>query len=64
VFFNTAVTPDATSALDGDGLRTGYVKPAAFGTARSQADYPRATTTPGGTALYARTFLMSFGLRF
>jgi hypothetical protein len=64
VLANTAVTPDAASALDADGLRTGYIKPAAFGTARSQGDYPRATTSPAGTALYARTFLMSFGLRF
>ncbi len=64
VGFNTAVTPDAASALDADGLRTGYVKGSNFGTARSQADYPRATMTPGGTSLYARTFLMSFGLRF
>jgi hypothetical protein len=64
VFFNTNVTPDATSPLDEDGLRTGFVRGSNFGTARSQADYPRATTTPGGSALYARTFLMSFGLRF
>lgn len=64
VFFNTAVTPDPASALDADGLRTGYIKGANFGTARSQADYPRATTSPAGTALYARTFLMSFGVRF
>lgn len=64
VLANTAVTPDPASPLDANGLRTGYIKPAAFGTARSQADYPRATTSPAGTALYARTFLMSFGLRF
>lgn len=64
VLANTAVTPDAASALDANGLRTGFIRPAAFGTARSQADYPRATTSPAGTALYARTFLMSFGLRF
>ncbi len=64
VAFNTAVTPDASSALDADGLRTGFIKPAVFGTARSNADYPRATTTPAGVAQYARTFVMSFGLRF
>lgn len=64
VLANSAVTPDPNSALDANGLRTGYIKPAAFGTARSQADYPRATNSPAGTALYARTFLMSFGLRF
>ena len=64
VLFNTAVTPDATSPLDADGLRTGFVRPAIFGTARANGDYPRATNTPGGSALYARTFLMSFGLRF
>ena len=49
VLFNTNVTPDPNSALDSDGLRTGYVRGGNFGTARSQADYPRATTTPGGT---------------
>jgi hypothetical protein len=64
VLANTAVTPDPNSPLDANGLRTGYIRPAAFGTARSQADYPRATNSPAGTALYARTFLMSFGLRF
>lgn len=64
VGFNTAVTPDASSALNANGLRTGFVRPAAFGTARSNADFPRATNTPGGSALNARTFLMSFGLRF
>jgi hypothetical protein len=64
VFFNTNVTPDPNSPLDADGLRTGFIRGANFGLARSQADYPRATTTPGGTSLYARTFLMSFGLRF
>jgi hypothetical protein len=64
VLFNTNVTPDPNSALDADGLRTGYVRGGNFGTARSQADYPRATTTPGGSALYARTVLMSFGVRF
>jgi hypothetical protein len=46
------------------GLRTGFVRPAAFGTARGNGDFPRATNTPGGSALFARTFLMSFGLRF
>ncbi len=64
VFFNTAVTPDATSSLDANGLRTGFVRGSNFGTARSNADFPRATNTPGGSALYARTFLMSFGFRF
>jgi hypothetical protein len=64
VGFNTAVSVDPNSPLDADGLRTGFIRNAAFGTATSNASYPRATNTPGGTALYARTFLMSFGLRF
>jgi hypothetical protein len=64
VLANTAVTPDPASPLDADGLRTGFVKPTIFGTARSQADYPRATVSPAGTSLYARTFLTSFGVRF
>jgi hypothetical protein len=58
------VSVDPNSPLDADGLRTGFIRNAAFGTATSNASYPRATNTPGGTALYARTFLMSFGLRF
>lgn len=64
VGFNTAVTPDANSPLDANGLRTGFVRGSNFGTARSNADFPRATNTPGGAAQYARTFLMSFGFRF
>jgi hypothetical protein len=64
VLANTAVTPDPASPLDANGLRTGFIRPAAFGTARGVGDYPRATTSPAGTNLYARTFLMSFGLRF
>ena len=64
VGFNTNVTPDPNSPLDADGLRTGFIRGANFGTATGTASFPRATTTPGGTALYARTFIMSFGLRF
>jgi hypothetical protein len=64
VGFNTAVTPDPNSPLDSDGLPTGYIRGAAFGTATGNASFPRATTTPGGTNLFARTFLMSFGVRF
>ncbi|MBM3772089.1 MAG: hypothetical protein FJW27_12555 [Acidimicrobiia bacterium] len=62
--FNNAVNVDPASSLDANGLRTGYIRPQNFGTARANNDYPRATTTPGGAAQYARTFLMSFGVRF
>jgi hypothetical protein len=64
VGFNTAVTVDPNSPRDADGLPTGYIKGSNFGLATGTASYPRATTTPGGAAQYARTFLMSFGLRF
>lgn len=34
-----------------------------LGTPRGASDYPRATTTPSGTVVYSRTFLMSAGVR-
>lgn len=64
VGFNTTVTPDANSLRDADGLPTGFLRAEAFGTPRGVSDYPRATTTPSGTAVYSRTFLMSAGVRF
>ena len=62
VLFNTNVTPDPNSALD-CGRAAKATSAANFGTARA-SDFPRATTTPGGTALYSRTVIMSFGIRF
>lgn len=51
--WNTTVTPDAASALDGNGLRTGYAKAAAFGRPRSATDY-----------VVPREYFVSAGLRF
>ena len=60
IAWNTAVTPDPASPLDADGLRTGYIKPSNFGTARTNADYPRPIPGIDG----GRSFLMALGLRF
>jgi hypothetical protein len=51
--WNTTVTPDAGSALDENGLRTGYVKAAAFGRPRSATDY-----------VVPREYFISAGIRF
>lgn len=64
VGFNTAVTADPNSPLDEDGLPTGYIRGANFGKATANSHFPAATVTPSGDAVYARTFLMSFGVRF
>lgn len=61
---NIGLTPDASSARDADGLPTGFVRGSAFGRATGNLSFPRAVTTPAGSALNARTILMSFGLRF
>lgn len=64
VAYNTAITADPDSPRDSEGLATGFVRGANFGRATANTHFPRATTTPSGDALYARTFLMSFGIRF
>jgi hypothetical protein len=53
VTFNTAVSVDNTSPLDADGLRTGFIKPAAFG-----------RPTGAGSYLVPREYLISAGIRF
>lgn len=58
--WDTSVTADATSALDANGLPTGYIRGARFGQGTSTAHYPR--PRPGLTG--GRTFLGAFGLRF
>jgi hypothetical protein len=60
IAWNTTVTPDPASPLDANGLRTGYIQANNFGTARTNADYPRPLPGIDG----GRTFQMSFGLRF
>jgi hypothetical protein len=37
----TTVTPDPNSPLDSNGLPTGYIRPANFGTPVNNASYPR-----------------------
>lgn len=64
VTFNTAVTRDLTGPVDANGLPTQFVRGPNFGRGTARTHYPTATTTPGGDTQYARTFLMSFGLRF
>ena len=58
--WDTTITADAASALDADGLPTGYVKGARFGQGTSTANYPR--PRPGLTG--GRTYLGAFGFRF
>lgn len=64
VGFNTAVTANNAGARDADGLPTEFVRGANFGTATAITHFPRATNTPAGAAVYARTWLVSFGFRF
>lgn len=58
--WDTTVTADGSSALDANGLPTGYLQGARFGQATSTAHYPG--PRPGLTG--GRTFLGAFGLRF
>jgi len=58
--WDTTLTVDPTSALDADGLPTGYIRGARFGQGTSTAAYPR--PRPGLTG--GRTFLGAFGFRF
>ena len=60
IAWNTTVTADANSTRDANGLSTGYVPAANFGTARSNADFPRPMPGVDG----GRTFQMAFGVRF
>jgi hypothetical protein len=60
VQWNTTVTPDPNSPVDALGLRTGYVKSAAFGTAAAAGNFPRWSTGETG----GRTYRMAFGVRF
>jgi outer membrane receptor protein involved in Fe transport len=58
--WDTSIAVDPTSALDADGLPTGFVRGARFGRGTSTAHYPR--PRPGMTG--GRTYLGAFGLRF
>ena len=58
--FNNTVRPDPASPLDALGLRTGFLRGAAFGTGTAQTHYP----IPFGGATGGRTFRAALGLRF
>lgn len=58
--WDTSLTVDPNSALDANGLPTGYIKGARFGQGTSTAHYAR--PRPGLTG--GRTFFGAFGLRF
>ena len=60
IAWDTTIAVDPTSALDANGLPTGYIKGARFGQGTSTANYPR--PRPGLTG--GRTFLGAFGFRF
>ncbi len=61
---NISVTPDASGPVDSNGLPTQFIRGANFGRGTAINHFPRSSTSPGGTALYARTFLVTFGVRF
>jgi hypothetical protein len=56
----TQVSPDPASPLDANGLPTGFIRAATFGTAINNASYPRPIPGVDG----GRTFQMAMGLRF
>jgi hypothetical protein len=60
IAWNTTITQDATSPRDENGLATGYVKSATFGTGTSVAHYPAPRPgTDGG-----RMMDVAIGFRF
>jgi hypothetical protein len=58
--WDTTVAVDPASALDSNGLPTGFIRGPRFGTATSTAHFPR--PRPGMTG--GRTYLGAFGVRF
>jgi hypothetical protein len=58
--WDTTITVDPASALDANGLPTGFTRGARFGTATSTAHFAR--PRPGMTG--GRTYLGAFGIRF
>jgi hypothetical protein len=61
---NTVVTPKVGGAVDANGLPTEYTPGAAFGRATAITSFPRSAQNFAGQNLYARTFLLSMGVRF
>ena len=60
IAWDKTVTADATSALDANGLPTGYVQGPNFGKATSGAHFPGPWAGQAG----GRAFRMAFGVRF
>lgn len=60
---NVSISADNAGPRDADGLPLNCTRGGSFGTATAITHFPQAATTPAGAALYARTFMMSFGLR-
>jgi hypothetical protein len=60
VKWDTTVTPDANSAVDANGLRTGFVQGPRFHTATQDDHFPQPIPGTNG----GRLFRMAFGIRF
>lgn len=60
IAWDRTVTADASSALDANGIRTGYVRGPRFGQATADTHYPQPYPGQNG----ARAFRMAFGVRF
>jgi hypothetical protein len=60
IAWDTTISVDPNSALDANGLPTGYLKGTNFGKATSTAQYPR----PRAGLTGGRTFLAAVGIRF
>jgi hypothetical protein len=58
--WDTTIAVDPASALDANGLPTGFIRGSRFGTATSTAHFPR--PRPGLTG--GRTYFGAFGVRF
>jgi hypothetical protein len=61
---NVQVTPRAGGPVDEHGLPLEFTQGAQFGRPTSNASFPRSAQNFAGQSLYARTLLVSAGLRF
>ena len=60
ISWDRTITVDATSALDANGFRTGYVKGPRFGQATAGTNFPQPLTGVNG----GRAIRVAFGVRF
>lgn len=60
IAWDRTVSPDPTSALDANGIPTGYIKGPRFGQATTDNQYPQPYLGQNG----GRAFRMAFGVRF